>query len=112
MATLCSLLVGLTTGCLGDPGYTMFYENKTDVRVSVEILGANPGPPQIRQIEAGGRASSVWTYPSGSGDSRRTTVRARDPAGADVFCRKFSYDEAKGNLRWTVDIVSGVRLCE
>jgi hypothetical protein len=105
------LLVGLTTGC-GDPGYEMSYENKTDVPVSVEIIGANGGQPQIRQIEAGGRAASVWLYPSGSGDSRRTTVRARDSAGAEVFCRKFSYDEAKGDLRWTVDIVSGVRLCE
>ena len=102
----------LTAACFGDPGYTMFYENKTEGRVTVEVIGANAGASQIRQIEAGGRASSVWTYPSGSGDNRRTTVRATDSAGAEVFCRKFSYDEAKGNFRWTVDIESGVRQCE
>ena len=112
VVALSVLTAGLTTGCFGDPGYTMIYENNTGLRVTVEIVGANAGPPLVRQIEPAGRATSVWVYPSGSGDSRRTLVRAKDSAGVEVFCRKLSYDEAKGNLRWTVDIESGVHQCD
>jgi hypothetical protein len=112
LAALSVLIAALSVGCLGDPGYTMTYKNTTDLRLTVEVIDANPGSPVIRQIEPGGSGTSHWLYPSGSGDPRRALVRARDQSGAEIFCRKFSYDDAKGNFRWTIDIEFGVRQCD
>ncbi|MFN2595555.1 MAG: hypothetical protein ABR579_11780 [Actinomycetota bacterium] len=111
VAALSILVATVTINC-GDPGYEMTYKNVTDLRLTVEIVGSNPGSPITREVEPRGRATSVWVYPAGSGDPRRTTVRAKDETGAELFCRKLSYDEAKSNLRWTVEILLGVRECD
>jgi hypothetical protein len=74
-------------------------------------MAGGSGAHVTKRLAPDASATSYWLVPSSSSDSRRAVVLAVDDAGVLIFCRQFSLDEVKGNLRWQVDITPGPTDC-
>jgi hypothetical protein len=105
------LLSLVASSCLGDPGYVVYIFNRTSQTIVVTVEGSSDDPSRPREIAPGSSVSMTWLYPRSSLDSRRATVRARTGDGQLVFCRKYSYDEVKADLRWEVIVTADTLSC-
>jgi hypothetical protein len=100
------------TGCPADRIYPVTLYNQTERHITIELVGTTDGPPRIRELEPGSSTVTDWLRPTGSSDPHRATVRARDENGVEIYCRRLSFDQVRGNFSWRVDITTGVSECD
>lgn len=95
----------------GDAGYVVYLANRTGQPITVTVEGSADATSRPRNIDVGARVSMTWLYPDRSSDTRRATVRATTADGQLVFCRRYSFDEVRADLKWEVNIVLGTLSC-
>jgi hypothetical protein len=105
------IAVAFVLSSCGDPGYVVYVFNRTSQSVVVTVEGNADAPSRPRDIEPGASVSMTWLYPTNSSDTRRTVVRAMTRDGKLVFCRRYSFDEVRADLRWEVNIIPGTLSC-
>jgi hypothetical protein len=113
-ALLLALLMVLPAAC-GDATYDVEVHNATDVPIILVMTGVTrgelpelpEGPPRYG-FQPGESRDFLWWGPFGS--KSPATVRAEDPSGTLIFCRRFTYAEIQ-QVSFRIEIVRGDIRC-
>jgi hypothetical protein len=106
------ILAAALAACGSDAAYEVRLHNATDSAVVVQVSNTTTSPQpsggSVRRIGAGLTFTDLWWAPFGN--EPPAVIRAEDPGGTLLFCRRFTYAEIQ-KVAFRVEIVRGDIQC-